>query len=138
MSPAILLIAHGSRRSTANEELLQLVQNFRNRLPGVPIEPAFLELVEPDIPTGLANCLKQGASTIWMLPYFLSPGAHVTEDLEQHRNDFVSAHPGILCQICPPLGLHPLILEVLLDRLQEGGFDFSPKHPTNESQANQT
>lgn len=123
MSSAILLIAHGSRRQAANEELLQLVQTFRIRLPGTPIEPAFLELATPDIPSGLSNCLKQGATTIWMLPYFLSHGAHVTEDLKQFREDFISAHPEIQCQICPPLGLHPLILEVLLDRLQEGGWE---------------
>ncbi|WP_437227189.1 sirohydrochlorin chelatase [Planctomicrobium sp. SH661] len=119
MSAAILLIAHGSRRAEANADLVQLAELLGPRVSDQIVEIAYLELAEPTIPEGLRTCVNRGATSIRMLPYFLSAGAHVTDDLKEFRADFIAANPGIHCRICPPLGLHPLIVEVLLDRLKQ-------------------
>ena len=119
MSSAILLIAHGSRRSEANQDLVRIAEQLRPRVAEEIVEIAYLELAEPTIPQGLARCVEQGATTVRMLPYFLSAGAHVTEDLAEFRADFLRTHPDVDCQVCPPLGLHPRIIDVLLDRLNE-------------------
>lgn len=119
MPAAILLIAHGSRRSEANADLIHMAESLRRQVTGEIVELAYLELAPPDIPTGLQTCVQQGATSIRILPYFLSAGAHVMNDLKRFRADFQSQYPEITCQLCPPLGLHPLIVTVLLDRLQE-------------------
>jgi len=119
MSTAILLIAHGSRRSQANADLRVVAHALKARLPEQIVEIAYLELADPGIPAGLQACLDQGSQSIKILPYFLSAGAHVTEDLERFRREFEMKNPAIKCQLCPPLGLHPLILDVLIDRLNE-------------------
>ncbi len=54
-----------------------------------------------------------------MLPYFLSAGVHVQNDLEQHRGEFSAMYPETRFRLCPHLGLHPLMLEIVLDRLHE-------------------
>lgn len=116
---AVLLIAHGSRRAAANDDLPILAERVRAR--GFPrVQVAYLELAEPSIPEGLRLCAFGGATTILMLPYFLSAGRHVTDDLEQFRREFVAQTPGVNIVICPPLGLHPLMTEIVLARLQEG------------------
>lgn len=119
MPSAILLIAHGSRRPEANADLVKVAHALKGRLPGQIVEIAYLELAEPDIPTGLRCCRQQGADSIRMLPYFLSAGAHVTDDLEDFRQTFQQENPQIDCRLCPPLGLHPLLIEVLIDRSNE-------------------
>jgi len=119
MSSAVLLIAHGSRRREANDDLARLAEMLRSRWSRGPVEIAYLELAEPTIPQGLEACLRQGASEIRMSPYFLSEGAHVTEDLTRFRNDFASIHPEVRVILCPPLGLHPLIVEIVLQRIGE-------------------
>jgi sirohydrochlorin ferrochelatase len=120
MSTAILLIAHGSRRANANADLKEVARRVSERVSGAFVEIAYLELARPTIPEGLENCLAAGAAEIRMLPYFLSAGAHVAEDLQGYRTEFERSHPEVKCVLCPPLGLHPGLIDVLLDRLQEG------------------
>jgi sirohydrochlorin ferrochelatase len=119
MSAAILLIAHGSRRPEANRDLVQIAEMLRPRVPGKIVEIAYLELAEPSIPAGLERCRERGAREIEMLPWFLSAGSHVTDDLTRFRDEFVAAHGGVAVTLHPPLGLHPLMVDVLIARLGE-------------------
>ena len=116
---AILLIAHGSRLATANADLLQLAEQLRSRFPDQMIETAYLELTEPTIPQGAERCVAHGATRVLLLPYFLSAGTHVTEDLHRFRAQFAEQWPNVRFDLCPPLGLHPLMLDIVCDRLSE-------------------
>lgn len=117
---AVLLIAHGSRRAEANRDLAELASHLRNANLYPIVEVAYLELAEPTIPQGCQRCAEQGAGTVLMLPYFLSAGRHVTTDLEAFRKEGSLRYPHIDFRICPPLGLHPKMIEIVLDRLTEG------------------
>ena len=115
---AVLLIAHGSRRAEANADLDRLAELLRKRGTWPAVETAYLELVSPDIPTGAARCVALGALHVRMLPYFLSAGAHVVEDLERYRGELAARWPQVEFHLCPPLGTHPLMLEIVIDRLR--------------------
>ncbi len=116
---AVLLIAHGSRLATANADLLQLAEQLRSRFPNRIIETAYLELTQPTIPQGAERCVALGATRVLLLPYFLSAGTHVTEDLHRFRAQFAEQWPNVRFDLCPPLGLHPLMLDIVCDRLSE-------------------
>lgn len=116
---AVLLIAHGSRLASANRDLSQLAELLRQRFAGCVVETAYLELTEPTIPQGAAVCVAGGASRVLMLPYFLSAGTHVTGDLKRFQADFAAQWPSVRFDLCPPLGLHPLMLDIVCDRLFE-------------------
>ena len=117
MSTAVLLIAHGSRRSQANDDLPRLAEIIRGKGLYPIVETAYLELVEPGIAAAGEKCVALGATQVKLLPYFLSAGAHVVEDLEAHRNALAGRFPHVTFELCPPLGLHPLMIEIVLDRL---------------------
>ncbi len=117
---AVLLIAHGSRRAEANQDLTELAVLVGERGRYDVIEVSYLELAEPTIPDGCRNCAEQGASLVLMLPYFLSAGRHVTADLERFRSESAARYPHIEFRLCPPLGLHPRMVDIVLDRLAEG------------------
>lgn len=119
MPTAILLIAHGSRRAEANAELRVVAEALAARRPDCLIEIAYLELAAPDIPTAARRCVERGATEVRLLPYFLSPGAHVREDLTGFRDAFAEEFPTVRFECCPPLGVHPLLVDVLLERLNE-------------------
>lgn len=55
-----------------------------------------------------------------MLPYFLSAGVHVSSDLDEHRQTLAAEFAAAEFILCPHLGLHPLMTQIVLDRLQEG------------------
>ncbi|MFN0197288.1 MAG: sirohydrochlorin chelatase [Planctomycetaceae bacterium] len=116
----ILLIAHGSRQASANEDLVKLADEIGSRRPQQHIEWAYLELAEPTIPQGAERCVAAGAKRVMMLPYFLSAGAHVTQDLERFREEFSKKYPQTEFILCAPLGLHPLVVDIVLERLGEG------------------
>ena len=116
---AVLLIAHGSRLAIANADLLQLAEQLRARFQDHVIETAYLELAEPTIPQGAERCVTLGAKRVLLLPYFLSAGTHVTDDLCRYRAGFTEQWPHVRFDLCPPLGLHPLMLDIVCDRLSE-------------------
>jgi sirohydrochlorin ferrochelatase len=127
VSAAVLLIAHGSRRPEANDDLVRLAESLRAKgLFGV-VETAYLELAQPDIASGAQKCVAAGATTIKLLPYFLSAGAHVVEDLEQYRRELDERFPQVRFELCLPLGPHPLMIEIVLDRLTEGHARGEPR-----------
>jgi sirohydrochlorin ferrochelatase len=116
---AVLLIAHGSRRPEANADLVRLAGLLANDPEFDIIETSYLELATPDIASGGRRCVARGAKTVRMLPYFLSAGAHVVEDLESHRAELSAEFPQVRFELCPHLGLHPLMVEIVRQRLRE-------------------
>jgi len=116
---AILLIAHGSRRAEANADLVRLAELLARDPEFDIIETSYLELANPDIPTGGRKCIERGATIVRMLPYFLSAGAHVVEDLEAYRVTLSAEFPHARFELCPHLGLHPLMVEIVRQRLRE-------------------
>ncbi len=129
MPSAILLIAHGSRRAAANADLVQLAELVRSRRPEEIVEIAYLELAEPTIPQGAARCVARGATQVRMSPFFLSAGTHIAEDLTGFQTEFTARYPSVQFRLCPPLGLHPLLVEALLERMGEVWGGGTSEHP---------
>ncbi len=120
MTTAVQLIAHGSRRAAANDDLETLAGLLRDTGRYPYVIASFLELAEPSIPQGGRLCVGAGADEVLLLPFFLSPGRHVVEDLARYQSELAAEFPDVRFQLCPHLGLHPLMIEIVLQRLQEG------------------
>ena len=116
---AALLIAHGSRRAEANADLVRLAEVLARDKVAPIIEVAYLDVAEPKIEAGGARCVERGAKRVRMLPYFLSAGAHVVDDLRSHQESLTAKFPDVEFVLCPPLGLHPLMIEIVRQRLRE-------------------
>lgn len=116
---ALLLIAHGSRRPEANADLRHVADQMlaRGRYPIVRV--AYLELAEPTIAAGGESCVTAGAREVVMVPYFLSPGVHVREDLTAARDALAERFPTVTFALAEPLGGHPLLLDVVEQRAAE-------------------
>ena len=113
---ALLIVAHGSRREASNTEVRELAARLEqiagNRFGCVT--PAFLELAEPDIPTGVGLCAKAGATTVTAVPYFLSAGRHVADDIPAELEKAARQHPAVTIHLSDYLGKHESITELLL------------------------
>jgi sirohydrochlorin ferrochelatase len=116
VKPALLLIAHGSRRPDANADLVHVAERVRETGEYEPVEVSYLELAEPTIDAGGQRCVEAGASAVILLPYFLSPGVHVLEDLTEARDRLTAAHPGVTFRLAEPLGRHPKLIDVVRER----------------------
>jgi Na+/H+ antiporter NhaD/arsenite permease-like protein len=113
----LLLIAHGSRRPDANADLVWIADRMRESGEYDPVVVSYLELAEPTIDEGGRRCVEAGATAVIMLPYFLSPGVHVLEDLTEARDRLAAAHPGVTFRLAEPLGRHPKLIDVVRERV---------------------
>lgn len=119
MATALLLIAHGSRNADANADLYHVQAELRGRDLYAFVEAAFLELAEPDIVTAGQKCVALGAQRVILLPYFLSPGIHVRQDLEEFRTLLADKFPGVEFLLAEPLGRHPTLIDLVVMRASE-------------------
>jgi sirohydrochlorin ferrochelatase len=113
---ALLLIAHGSRREASNREVRDLAAELENIVgDGIDaVVPAFLELAEPDIPTGVDLCVEAGATTITAVPYFLSAGRHVAKDIPAELEKAALRQAAVTIRQSDYLGKHKSIPAMLL------------------------
>lgn len=118
MPTALLLIAHGSRRTEANADLEFIAGEIRSKKQFAHVQVSYLELAEPDIERGGELCVEQGADTVVMLPYFLSPGVHVVEDLVAARESLSSRFPNVAFRLAEPVGRHPKMVEIVMERAE--------------------
>lgn len=116
MPTALLLIAHGSRRADANADLEFIAKELRSKKQFAHVQVSYLELAEPGIERGGELCVKQGVESVVMLPYFLSPGVHVVEDLVAARKSLSTRFPDVTFRLAEPLGRHPKLVEIVLER----------------------
>ena len=77
-----------------------------------------MELAEPSIATAFARCVERGATTVVVFPYFLLPGRHWNEDIPRLAAAAARKHPGVRYLVTAPFGLHPLMAEVMRQRIE--------------------
>lgn len=112
----LLLIAHGSRRQASNDEIRLLTERLRASKGEAfdDVRCAFLELAEPSIAAGIAECAASGAGTVVVYPYFLSAGRHVASDIPQEVAAALPGHPGLNVVIADYLGSASGIEDMIL------------------------
>jgi sirohydrochlorin ferrochelatase len=113
----LVVVDHGSRRSESNDMLLKMVEMVREAVPYPIVEPAHMELAEPSIATAFDRCIEQGASLVVISPYFLLPGRHWHQDIPELATEAAQKHVGVSFLVTAPLGLHPLMAEVVGSRV---------------------
>lgn len=114
----IVVVDHGSRRTESNELLLEVVDRFARSGPFSIVEPAHMELAEPSLATAFGRCVQRGAQLVVIHPYFLLPGRHWDQDIPALAAQAARAHPDVRFLVTAPLGLHPLMLEVMRQRIE--------------------
>ena len=126
--PTVLLVDHGSRKASSNQmleafaklyrcaraqaagcstsrasaELCSLARSDVSRRQKVAV--AHMELAEPSIADAIARLARQGETDVVLVPYFLSPGRHITQDIPALVAAALEANPSVHCRIADPIG----------------------------------
>lgn len=120
--PTLLIVAHGSRRQASNLEVRALARRLAAAdHPDIgDVHVAFLELAEPSITEGLAECVERGARAIVVFPYFLAAGTHVANDIPEVIAAFRAKHPHVEVTLTPHLGAAPTLPHAILGLVLSG------------------
>lgn len=116
---AVLYVGHGSRVKEGVAEALRFIRSSQ-QLIDIPIqEISFLELVAPDILTGISKCVARGATEIAIVPILLLTAVHANEDIPLEIKKGKQKYPNITFTYGNTFGVHPKIIDSLYDRIVE-------------------
>lgn len=104
-----MAVAHGTRAEAGRATVTDLVALVADRLPGVPVELAWVDVLEPTVDAVLAD----GPGAV-VVPLFLGTGYHVRVDIARAARR--ASQPAV---VTPALGTAPQVIEVLAERLRE-------------------
>src|SRR5574341_1158138 len=117
MKRALLIVDHGSQRKESNLLVQEIARMMQQRFGLSIVHYAHMELGSPTIQQGFDACVADGAQEVIVQPYFLGPGRHATTDIPDLVKRAAGRHQGIAYRITEPLGAHPKIGEVILERI---------------------
>jgi sirohydrochlorin ferrochelatase len=116
-SLGVVIVDHGSRRDESNRRHEAFVRAWRARGRYEVVVAAHMELAEPSIATAFDACVAAGATTVVIAPYFLWPGNHWERDIPALAAEAAGRHPGIRYLVTAPLGPHPLLGDIVEQRI---------------------
>ena len=113
MTQAILLFAHGARDPDWALPFERLRTAAKKRMPGVWVEIAYLEFMQPDLAHAADNLVDGGARHIDIVPAFMAQGAHLKRDLPALISAAQARHPQVVFRLHPALGESQPVLDAM-------------------------
>ena len=95
--------------------MLSCVANLLQQMvgDGVIVRHAHMELAEPSISQGFAECVRAGATDVVAFPYMLSPGKHVTRDVPRLVEEAAREFPQVAYRVSDAFGVHEKLAELI-------------------------
>lgn len=116
MHTALLVVDHGSRKATSNQQLEHIAASLTSLAPDCLVAFAHMEIAEPSIAEAMGQLVAGGAKHIHVLPYFLSSGRHITQDIPRLVAEAAASLHDVAYDIGDPLGPDLSLAELLLRR----------------------
>ncbi len=113
MSPALVLLAHGTGDAAGRATIGRLLVALRERLPDVTVRMAYAGVARPR----LADVLTDLPGPVVVVPAFLASGFHVRVDVPGQ----LAATGRADVVLADPLGPDPVLVAAALSRLAEAG-----------------
>lgn len=111
---AVILIAHGSKRSESNEEFIRLVEKVRDEVKQFnAVEFAFLELAQPSIEETIEKMKQMKIERVYLYPYFLNSGKHVAVDIVNIAREMQLSIKDMKIEVLKHFGDSPSVAKII-------------------------
>ncbi|AJZ59263.1 sirohydrochlorin chelatase [Paraburkholderia fungorum] len=115
----MVLFAHGARDVRWREPFERLAGKVRaargSDAEAGPVLLAFLELMEPDLPTAVGSLVADGCSVVTVVPVFFGQGGHVRRDLPEVIERCRGMYPSVRIQCAGAVGEDEAVLEAVAE-----------------------
>ena len=135
MTP-LLLVGHGTRDPGGVEDFAALVRRTRDRLAAstttagaVPTSGGFIELSAPPLTRAVEQLWAQGHRHLAAVPLVLVGAGHAKGDIPAALARERLRRPGLSYAYGRPLGPHPILLDLLAQRI-DAALDGAPREGT--------
>ena len=130
MRRALLIVDRGSREPDVRQELQEICSLAKSRAGYDYADYCFLEVLPPFIAEGIGRCMSSGAGFITVMPYFLYPGIKLKDTVKQSAR--IGSDRKLKMAITKPLSYHPMMAQLIIDRINELKKDKGITHPDKE------
>jgi sirohydrochlorin cobaltochelatase len=110
---ALVLFAHGARDPRWAAPFERLRGILQEKLPGVTVALAFLELMTPRLPELVGSLTQAGCRDVTVVPVFFGQGGHVLRDLPLLADQLRQAHPELSLRVAGAVGEDPDVLNAI-------------------------
>lgn len=117
MRRALILVDHGSTLPEANHVVDDLARKLRQKT-GEAVYACHMELAEPTIRQAVDRAVAEGARELDVVPFFLVPGRHSSQDIPRLFSEAGVRHPGLVWHVDEPFGADDAIAGLILDRIR--------------------
>ncbi|USU17077.1 sirohydrochlorin chelatase [Paraburkholderia fungorum] len=115
----MVLFAHGARDVRWREPFERLAGKVRaargSDAEAGPVLLAFLESMEPDLPTAVGSLVADGCSVVTVVPVFFGQGGHVRRDLPEVIERCRGMYPSVRIQCAGAVGEDEAVLEAVAE-----------------------
>lgn len=115
----LILIAHGSREPRWLASVEELTESLQAEHGQDRVRLAYMQCASPTLMEVVSDAAKSGHTKIRVLPLFLTLGGHVARNIQNQVDQIRQARPDIEVQLLPPVGEHPLFMELLRSIIAE-------------------
>lgn len=115
----VILLAHGSKNTEAEEELEEIAAQVKEGLGGGEVILAFLQFNHPNLSEAIDQAVAEGMKRIVVVPFFLVAGVHVRKDIPDEIEQARQRHPGVEILFARPLLPDPRIAEIVVERIRQ-------------------
>jgi sirohydrochlorin cobaltochelatase len=115
LQTALVLFAHGSRDPAWAEPFRRLQRRIAQRLPGTPVELAFLEQMQPSLAEAVAALAARGVERISVVPLFMAQGSHLRLELPRIVEQACASNPGVVVRTSAAVGDVEALQEAIAD-----------------------
>lgn len=112
---AIILFGHGARDSRWREPFDRLANLWREQHTGIPVELAFLEMMQPSLEEALATLVLKGATQVTVVPVFFGQGGHLRNDFPVLLDACREKFPQVTLSATPAVGEDLAVLQAIVD-----------------------
>jgi len=114
----VVLIGHGSLHSDSGASMIRLAARLRERGVAPIAEAGFLNFSRPTIAEAVAKCVRAGATSITVQPYFLIDGVYVQQDLPGDIRRVAAQFPALSIRVAACFGFHEKLAAIALERVR--------------------
>ncbi|WP_027210141.1 sirohydrochlorin chelatase [Burkholderia sp. WSM2232] len=113
----LVLFGHGARDVRWREPFERLGAKLRAARASAGgdgrVRLAFLELMEPDLPTAVGELVADGCDEITVVPVFFGQGGHIRKDLPELIQRCQEAQPAVEIRCAGAVGEDDAVLEAV-------------------------
>ncbi|MDY6912790.1 MAG: precorrin-8X methylmutase, partial [Chloroflexota bacterium] len=127
----VIILTHGSRSKQTINEILNIFDRVTDRVrsllaPGVEVLWAALQFNHPNLEEAVEALVARGIDRVLILPYFLLPGRHITEEMPLLIETLRQTYPETQFVMADTLGVNEHLIDLVITNIKKAVPEIVP------------